>query len=147
MNIPIIGDNIPIIGQEKQNAQNDPRTELIMEMMAVVSHCSDVLKAISKDTKETLQRLDMPEHSLVHRLLKKIGDVAEETVTSDPVAGILLRMEAAMVSKFLRWLEKTTAENMTADEIATVQKAIKIAIEKTQLPGEQPQEERLIVTA
>jgi len=147
MSIPIIGgdNNIPIIGQPQepeQQYQSDPRTALIMELMAVVSHCSDVLKAIQSDTKAAIERLDMPDHSLVVRLLTKIENIAEDALTSDPIVGTLLRIEGAMVSKFIRWLEKTSADGLTQAENEIVQKAIKLAIEKTQMPGEAPAEPR-----
>jgi hypothetical protein len=133
-NIPIIGGNVPILGQEPepQQPQGDQRNMLIAELMTVVSYNAEVYKAISDDVTGALARIDLPDHSLQKRLLRSIGEACTEALTTDPMAGALLRMEAGLVSKFIRFVIKTAEDDFTADEAALVQKVIESALRKTE---------------
>ena len=134
MDIPIIGGGIEVIGGQPVRApknDEDPRNGLIMELMATVSRCTDVLVAIANDAKDALARLDnIPKHALQYRLLDRIQEIANEAVTSDPIVGCLLRMESAMVMRFLGQLEEAISEKMTPEEIETVKRALEIVAEK-----------------
>ena len=133
-NIPIIGDNVPILGQEPepQQQQGDQRNMLIAELMTVVSYNAEVYKAISDDVTDALSRIDLPDHSLQKRLLRSIGEACTEALTTDPMAGALLRMEAGLVSKFIRFVIKTAEDDFTTEEAALVQKVIETALRKTE---------------